>query len=244
MNNAQLTYLEWDSEQLGIPCYEADCTVDTVLLRTTEGLTVIRVPAVETGPLNQLVRSGANVIATEILAEWKHEWGAPKRILPPGCSVKIGPSCLLEFIEFIHCFNGTRFFLDHRIPQHLSRRLWATSFKNQCGADDCIKWISAVLFVANEPAGIWNFRIKDDYYVTPFVGIRDKFKNQRLAVPFMVAVIQELKPLLIRNEFFSSNINSCIAHLNAGFKVVGAQHILHYIDKKTLKNFKTIKDGH
>lgn len=237
---AVLQALPWDAEQLAIPCYAAHHTIPEQCLRATRGLTVIRIPDAEPGALSRLIRAGAEMIGTELCVEWR----SPQALaalacpVPLACSVTLGPRWEPAFTEFITDFSGTRFFMDTRIPPHLARKMWETSFKNQCAGDGHAGGLCSVLYVDDEPAGIWNLKYQNRVYSTPFIGLLKKFRSKNLTAFFISETIRQAGISHIITEVFSSNYASCAMHQKAGFRVIGSRSILHYLDETTATFFK------
>jgi ribosomal protein S18 acetylase RimI-like enzyme len=239
MSVLTLDYLDWDSEQLGVPCgminlsnfkpSPASREIEAQIIRLIEQnsqLVFITVKLISSyiSSINKLIDIGARLIDTELTfissgTEFLHE-GRYRFVF---CKETNSD----PFIPLAEEMQFSRFFLDSRIPNDKALHLWQTSIINHCkGLADRL----LVAFCDDRPCGIvaMKFGNKKDLILT-IVGVLKEYQRKGVGRQMLGKITERYGDnyqILVETQ--SINLPAQKLYHSAGFKYHGMTYNLHY----------------
>lgn len=239
MSAVTLDYLDWDSEQLGIPCGLINLSKRKQLSASHELAAQVKILIEQSGHLefitvklaapcitavNTLITMGSRLIDNELVfISSKADTPADGDYRFVFCA-ETDPD---PFLPLADEMQFSRFFVDTRIPKHKACRLWQASIRNHCNglADKLL-----VAYCDDRPCGliVMKFENKRDL-ILPIVGVLNGYREKGIGRRMLGKIIGRYgNSHQIFVETQSTNQPAQKLYLSAGFRCHGMTHILHY----------------
>jgi len=224
--------MQWDSEQLGIPCGNVLFSANEVdgkdlaramvkIIPDKELLTVIKIPTTHIRTKKQLIQWGATDLGDEVTFCFS------KSIAEPKSSVKIIITNQFKydvFLSLAETMSYSRFALDNEISQPLALALWRKSISNHCrGRASAL----AVGYIKNQPAGIVAALDTAERRNLFLVGVLPCFQKKGVGLSMLDAIVRDAGTRRVLVEAFAANTPAVSLYSHAGFIAESTHCVLH-----------------
>ena len=248
MTKLKIEHLDWDSQQLGIPCgliiatELEDLPQPTLLIDQIKELCekrkdlefiTIKLPSDCIEVVNSLIKMGAILIDAELtFSYFENNISKDFSLTPENLKLLFCKKCDGKaFIPLSKEMRLSRFFLDPNISENKAIHLWETSIKNHCEgfADHLL-----VAYYNDKPCGIVTLKFKDNKRIfLHIVGVLKEFQGQnigKLMLKEIVAKYHSKNSIYVETQ--SINVPAQLLYQSSGFYYNDLKYVLHYWQKK------------